>query len=171
MVYHRLEPPISDDASLDVRGIFTESDFLRLVALPALDARSTPLRDVMTSVDRIAYATEDNDVSSCLQAMASLRCHHMPVLSREGDDLIGVLYIGELVGLTRKHLEESLSAWEVGRGVGRAIEQAAEKLRSAGPGNDSERASSAPAAAVDGPIADPAARSSGDGIPAGAVDS
>lgn len=124
---------------------------MRQVALPSLDARETLVESVMTPVQHLAYATEDNDVSSCLQAMAALGCHHLPVLSREGDDLLGVLYIGELVGLTRKHLEEAVSAWELGQGVGRAIGEAVERLRA--PSRANAAGDSAPGSDRDAPDA------------------
>jgi CBS domain-containing protein len=81
-----------------VAGIFTERDFLRRVALPGLDPRSTPIGRVMT--DKVIGVDPDRTVAQCMAMMTKARIRHLPVV--DGTGLIGMLSIGDLV----KHVSD-----------------------------------------------------------------
>jgi len=75
---------VLDPTSLWVKGILTQTDYLRKVALPEGDARATSCASIMTPIQHTAYVLPDNDVESCLAVMAELKVHHLPVLDLRG---------------------------------------------------------------------------------------
>lgn len=77
----------------EVAGIFTERDHLRRVTLPNLDARSTPVVDVMTR--RVVYVDSGCSVDDCMSIMTRERIRHLPVI--ENDAAVGMISIGDLV--------------------------------------------------------------------------
>ena len=76
-----------------VVGIFSERDYARKVILVGRASKDTPVRDIMTT--KVAYATPDHSLEGCLALMTNKRIRHLPVM--DGDDLIGVVSIGDLV--------------------------------------------------------------------------
>lgn len=76
-----------------VVGIFSERDYARKIILAGKSSHETPVRDIMT--DRVIYARSDLTLEQCLALMTDKRIRHLPVL--RGDDLIGVVSIGDLV--------------------------------------------------------------------------
>jgi len=76
-----------------VVGIFSERDYARKIILAGKSSHETPVRDIMT--DRVIYARPDLTLEQCLALMTDKRIRHLPVL--RGDDLIGVVSIGDLV--------------------------------------------------------------------------
>lgn len=76
-----------------VVGIFSERDYARKIILAGKSSRETPVRDIMT--DRVIYARPELTLEQCLALMTDKRIRHLPVL--RGDDLIGVVSIGDLV--------------------------------------------------------------------------
>lgn len=86
-----------DDA---LRGIFTERDYLRRIALEGRTSRETPVADVMTA-DLVTVGPEES-IDTCLEMMTEHKIRHLPVI-RDGQ-LAGVVSIGDLV---RARLEEA----------------------------------------------------------------
>ncbi len=81
-------------------GIITERDYLRLVTVQGRTARDTPVHEVMTR--RVIYVEPDNTMDDAMTIMTEKRIRHLPVL--EGDRILGVLSIGDLVkAKTEKH--------------------------------------------------------------------
>ena len=76
-----------------VVGIFSERDYARKIILAGKSSRETPVRDIMT--DRVIYARPELTLEQCLALMTDKRIRHLPVL--RGDDLVGVVSIGDLV--------------------------------------------------------------------------
>jgi len=83
----------------EVRGIFTERDYLRRIALEGRTSRETRVRDVMTR--DLVTVTPDMSVDQCLALMTGRKIRHLPVLN--GDDLVGIVSIGDCV---RARLDE-----------------------------------------------------------------
>ncbi len=77
---------VLDPTSMWVKGILTQTDFLRKVALPEGDAQAITCASIMTPIRQTAYVLPDNDVESCLSVMAELKVHHLPVLDLRGSD-------------------------------------------------------------------------------------
>jgi CBS domain-containing protein len=65
----------------DLRGIFSERDFMRRVALERLDPEKTPVGRVMST--ELATIDESATVEDAMEAMQSHKCRHLPVM-REG---------------------------------------------------------------------------------------
>ena len=86
-------------------GIFTERDYLQKIALKSRSSRETPLVDVMSSP--VITATPEDSIEQCMETMTRCRCRHLPVV--DGDDLLGIVSIGDLV---KRMLEEKKSEVE-----------------------------------------------------------
>lgn len=74
-------------------GIMSERDYARKVILQGKSSHDTPVRDIMT--ERVVYARPEQTVPQCMALMTDKRVRHLPVM--EGDRLLGVLSIGDLV--------------------------------------------------------------------------
>jgi CBS domain-containing protein len=76
-----------------VIGIVTERDVARRVVLNARAPKDTPLRDIMTT--SVMGVPPERTSEECMALMTEHRLRHLPVM--EGDTLIGVVSIGDLV--------------------------------------------------------------------------
>ncbi len=74
-------------------GVVSERDYARKVVLQGRSSRDTKIGDIMTT--RVAYARLDQSVEECMATMTEKRIRHLPVM--EGDKLLGVISIGDLV--------------------------------------------------------------------------
>lgn len=95
-------------------AIFTQNDFLKRVALAERSPRRTLAKEVGTPLRTAAWAYATNTVESCLEIMAAMRCHHLPILTddlSEGGQLIAVVSLQELVGLSQELREQRASAY------------------------------------------------------------
>jgi len=74
-------------------GILSERDYARKVILMQRTSRDTLVRDIMTS--SVIYVSADQTTDECMALMTKHRMRHLPVMN--GEDLIGMLSIGDLV--------------------------------------------------------------------------
>ena len=81
---------VEDD---DVRGIFTERDYLRRIALQGRTSRETRISDAMTA--DLTTVTPEATVDDCLATMTDGKFRHLPVL--HAGRLVGVVSIGDCV--------------------------------------------------------------------------
>ncbi|TFG66935.1 MAG: CBS domain-containing protein [Gemmatimonadales bacterium] len=76
-----------------VVGIFSERDYARKIILVGKSSHETPVREIMTA--RVVCARPDLTLEECLALMTDKRIRHLPVM--DGEDLVGVVSIGDLV--------------------------------------------------------------------------
>lgn len=74
-------------------GILSERDYARKVVLQGKTAMDTPAGEIMT--DRVICVRPDETAEECMAVMTDKKVRHLPVL--EGDQLIGVISIGDVV--------------------------------------------------------------------------
>ncbi len=75
-------------------GILSERDYARKVILMQRTSRETLVRDIMTK--NVIYVRPEQTTDECMALMTEHRMRHLPVLAN-GDELIGMLSIGDLV--------------------------------------------------------------------------
>jgi len=74
-------------------GILSERDYARKVILHGKSSHDIPVREIMS--DKVVTVSPDQTVEDCMALMTDRHVRHLPVT--EGDALIGVLSIGDLV--------------------------------------------------------------------------
>ena len=79
-----------------VVGILSERDYARKVILHNKSSREITVDEIMT--DRVLYVGLTHTIEECMALMTDKRIRHLPVM--DGDRLVGVLSIGDLVQAT-----------------------------------------------------------------------
>jgi len=74
-------------------GILSERDYARKVILKGKLPQDTPVWEIMT--EKVLCVHPAQTVEECMALMTNKRVRHLPVL--EGDQLIGVISIGDVV--------------------------------------------------------------------------
>ncbi len=74
-------------------GILSERDYARKIVLQGRSSADTPVRAIMTG-DVVSVRLGDT-ADHCMKLVTNRRIRHLPVL--EGDQLLGVVSIGDLV--------------------------------------------------------------------------
>ena len=82
-------------------GIVTQGDCAIKVLLPGLDAKQTPVSQVMTA--NPVTVTPEDQLETCMGLMAKRGFRHLPVL--EGSKVVGVISIGDVVKDVIRNLE------------------------------------------------------------------
>jgi CBS domain-containing protein len=77
-------------------GIISERDYARKVVLKERSSTGTKVSEIMTT--SIVYARLEQTVEECLSKMTEERIRHLPI--QEGEKLVGMLSIGDLVKAT-----------------------------------------------------------------------
>lgn len=74
-------------------GIMSERDYARKVILAGKSSHDMAVREIMT--ERVVTVQPSQTVEECMALMTERRIRHLPVM--EGDKLVGLLSIGDLV--------------------------------------------------------------------------
>jgi CBS domain-containing protein len=89
-------------------GIFSERDYARKVILLGKSSHDIPVRDIMTG--KVITVHPGQTVGECMALMTEKRIRHLPVT--EGERLIGVLSIGDLVKEVIAEQEQTIKQLE-----------------------------------------------------------
>jgi CBS domain-containing protein len=92
---------IDDDVLV---GIVTQGDCAIKVLLPGLDAKQTPVGQVMTSNPETV--TPEDRLEGCMAMMAARGFRHLPVL--DAGKIVGVISIGDVVKNIIRDLEQNV---------------------------------------------------------------
>jgi len=97
---------VMSDGQLE--GIISERDYARKVILQDRASRNTRVREIMTAT--VVTVTPQDTVEECMRLMTEHRIRHLPVLA--GNQVIGIVSIGDLVKWTIKAQEETIEQLE-----------------------------------------------------------
>ena len=89
-------------------GIVSERDYARKVILRDRSSRMTQVREIMTTP--VLTVTPKDTVGECMRLMTEHRIRHVPV--RDGDRIVGIVSIGDLVNWIVTAQEEMIGQLE-----------------------------------------------------------
>jgi CBS domain-containing protein len=97
----------------EVLGLFSERDFARKIILKGRSCDSTKVKEIMST--KIIYAHPDSTIDECMNLMTDRHFRHLPV--KDGEKLVGVVSIGDIVKAMLKQKERIISeqAFEIGQ--------------------------------------------------------
>ena len=76
-------------------GILSERDYSRKVILKGKSSKNTPVQEIMSR--KVVCVTPDKTMDDCMALMTEKRIRHLPVVKEEGDTLVGMISIGDVV--------------------------------------------------------------------------
>ena len=90
----------------EIAGIVSERDVIRVLAESGAAALEQPVGQVMTR--KVVTCTRADTMSSIMELMTAGKFRHLPVV--EGDQLIGIISIGDVVKYRLRQIEFEFAA-------------------------------------------------------------
>jgi CBS domain-containing protein len=84
-------------------GILSERDIVRVLARSGSESVNHRVEDVMTKREKLIIALPEDEVEQLSHVMTAQRIRHLPIM--DGDQLVGVISIGDVVKAQLTHLE------------------------------------------------------------------
>jgi CBS domain-containing protein len=82
----------------EIKGIVTERDYLRRVALEERTDKESAVREIMSSP--LVVVTPEMTIDECMALMTDRRIRHVPVV--DGGEIVGIVSIGDVVKFKSK---------------------------------------------------------------------
>jgi CBS domain-containing protein len=89
-------------------GVVAERDYTRKVILKGRSSHYTPVSTIMNT--NFAATRPDVDVDTCMTLMASERTRHVLIMA--GEDLLGIVSIGDLIKATIQEQQFTITQME-----------------------------------------------------------
>ena len=89
-------------------GIISERDYARKVVLKGRSSKDTEVAELMTS--GVFYVHPNQTIEECMALMTNKHIRHLPVL--EGEDLVGIITIGDAVKAVMADQEVMINSLE-----------------------------------------------------------
>ena len=89
-------------------GVISERDYARSVILKGRSSEKTHVKEIMSS--NVITATRQNSIEDCMGLMTKNRIRHLPIM--EGDDVVGVVSVGDLVKAIMSDQQETIHELE-----------------------------------------------------------
>jgi CBS domain-containing protein len=80
----------------EIEGIISERDIIRCSAKTTANIKGLPVRDVMTSKEKLIIAHESDLIDSLMNSMTNSKIRHIPILGKN-NALVGMVSIGDVV--------------------------------------------------------------------------
>lgn len=93
------------DEKSNFLGIISDRDVLRTAFTVKEKMFDVPVRNVMTSREKVLTATEENNIADLMEIMTNNRIRHLPIT--DGEQIVGVVSIGDVV---KAQLDETTQA-------------------------------------------------------------
>lgn len=92
----------------ELLGVVSERDYARKVILKGRSSNETEVRQIMSAP--VLTVRADQSVHECMKIMSEHRIRHLPVV--DGNDVIGVLSIGDLVRAVVEEQQKTIADLE-----------------------------------------------------------
>jgi len=96
--------PVHDGSR--VVGVITDRDIVVRALAAGSDPEPTKVGDVMT--EEVHYCLEDDAIADIVEHMAALQVRRLPVFSRQGNRLLGIVSIGDIAVHASEHITADL---------------------------------------------------------------